>query len=95
MEKKSWKVASGGTIYAVDLLWSYWGGHREVQVDGQTVERSTIPMRWRSRQSFELADGEAVVETRPAKSISPYFSISLGFNGDEIASDSPLSFWER
>lgn len=95
MKKKSWKVASGETTHTVDLLWSYWGGHREVQVDGETVDRSTVPMRWRSKQSFELDGREAVVETRPTKPISPFFSISLRFDGDEIASESAKSFGER
>jgi hypothetical protein len=65
MERKSWTVEVDGGRHEVVMLWSYWGGGREVQVDGRTLDRSRVPMRWCSEQSFELAGHRAVVRTRP------------------------------
>jgi len=65
VERKSWTVEIDGARHEIVLLWSYWGGAREVEVDGSTVDRSRVPMRWRSEQSFDLAGHRAVVRTGP------------------------------
>lgn len=76
------------------LLWSYWGGARQVQVDGATVDRSQVPMRWRSEQAFELAGHRAVVRTKPSSRISPWFIITLELDGRTIEPNAGFSRWE-
>lgn len=43
MERKSWKVDIDGAQHSVVLDWTYYGGRREVTVDGRGVSKSTIP----------------------------------------------------
>lgn len=83
-----------GARHEVVLLWTYWGGAREVQVDGSTVDRSRVPMRWRSEQSFDLAGHRAVVRTRPSSRFSPWFVITLEVDGRTVEPDAGFSRWE-
>jgi FAIM1 (Fas apoptotic inhibitory molecule) protein len=94
MERKAWTVEVDGRPHEVVLQWSYWGGAREVQVDGQTVDRSKVPMRWRSEQSFEVAGHNAIVSTRPSRRISPWFVITLEIDGRDVEPDAGFSRWE-
>lgn len=94
MERKSWTVDVDGSRHEVVLQWSYWGGAREVQVDGRTVDRSRVPMRWRSEQTFDVAGHNAVVRTRPSKPVSPWFVITLELDGRKVEPNSGFSRWE-
>ena len=95
MERKSWTVDTGGTEHVVALDWTYWGGHREVSVDGQVVGTSTIPLRGRSKQAFVLDGHPAVVTTRPNRAISGYFRIERHVDGRPVPPDpGRKAFWE-
>lgn len=94
MERKSWTVEIEGNAHEIVLEWSYWGGVRLVQVDGATVDRSQVPMRWRSEHAFELAGHRAVVRTRPSSRLSPWFVITLELDGRTIEPDRGFSRWE-
>jgi len=65
VEQKSWTVNVDGAQHTVVLDWTYWGGRREVSLDGQAVGSSTIPMRWRSEQAFQIDGHPAVCERGP------------------------------
>lgn len=96
MERKSWSVDVDGTQHVVVLNWTYYGGERQVSVDGQVVDDSTVPMRWRSEQSFGLGGRQAVVRTQPAKRISPYFRVTLELDGTVVPPDAgKVARWER
>lgn len=94
MERKSWTVEVEGNAHQVELLWSYWGGARKVRVDGAMVDRSTVPLRWRSEQAIELAGHRAVVRTRPSSRLSPWFVITLELDGRTIEPNAGFSRWE-
>ena len=94
MERKSWTVEVGGTDYEVVLDWTYYGGRREVRLDGQLVDKSTVPMRWRSEQTFEIDGHHAVVRTKPLKKISPWFVISLEVDGRKVTPHPGTARWE-
>ncbi len=96
MERKSWTVEADGTTHAVVLNWTYYGGERQVNVDGRVVDDDARAFRWKSRQEFVLAGRTAVVETKPLKRLSPFFTISLHVDGREVAADpGKRSRWER
>ncbi len=96
MDRKSWTVDVDGAQHAVVLNWTYWGGDRQVTVDGQVVDESTQAMRWRSEQAFALNGHPAVVRTKPVRRVSPYFTISLEVDGRVVAPDAgSQSRWER
>jgi hypothetical protein len=94
METKSWNVDLDGERHEVKLLWTYFGGKREVEVDGTVVEKSTVPMRWRSSQSFDLAGHAAVLTMRPVRPLSKYFAIALTVDGTEVEPNPGSSNWE-
>ena len=83
-----------GTSHEVVLHWTYWGGKRRVELDGQDVANSTVPMRGQSEQRFEIDGHPAVVRTRPSMTISPLFVITLEVDGHEIEPRSGRSVWE-
>ena len=96
MERKSWTVELDGEKHAVVLNWTYYGGDRQVTLDGEVVGNDTKPMRWKSEQAFMLAGHRAVVRTKPAKRISPYFVITLEVDGKLVEPDwGSTSRWER
>ncbi|HMS46422.1 MAG: hypothetical protein WAX12_15080 [Candidatus Microthrix subdominans] len=94
MEHKTWKFQLKGEDHIVRLDWTYWGGRREVFVDGQQRHESIIPMRWRSSQVFELEGSHCVVTTEPTGLMSPKFRISLEIDGEGIKPQPGSSFWE-
>ncbi len=94
LERKVWTVDVDGGPHAVVLHWTYFGGHRELEVDGRVVGESTVPMRWRSEQAFEIAGHRAVVRTQPARRVSPWFVITLEVEGKAVAPDPGESRWE-
>lgn len=96
MERKSWTVDVDGTEHVVALDWTYYGGRRRVSLDGAVVDESTVPMRWRSEQSFfDLAGHPAVMRTRPSKRFSAYFLIELEVDGRLVESvTGRKAYWE-
>ena len=95
MERKSWTVDLDGDQHTVVLNWTYFGGRREVVLDGQVVDESTIPMRWSSEQTFEIGGRPAVVRTKPRRNLSPYFVITLEVDGQPVEPDPGSSGWEH
>ena len=81
MDRTSWQVEVDGTTHRVTLDWTYWGGYRGVRLDGEVVAESTVPMRWRSEQPVPLEGHSAVVRTRPATRVSPFFVLELEVDG--------------
>lgn len=95
MERKSWTVDIDGGQHAVALNWTYYGGRREVTVNGRVVSTSTIPMRWRSTQTFDIDGHPAVLCTRPSFPVlSPWFVITLEVDGGVVQPDPGKSRWE-
>mgnify|MGYP000329788969 CR=1 FL=1 len=95
MEQTIWNVELDGATHEVRLDWTYFGGRREVFVDGVQRHVSVIPMRWRSTQEFEIDGHPCVVATEPSSLISPYFRISLRVDGRVVEAETPKSKWER
>ncbi len=96
MERKVWNVDVDGSQHEVVLNWTYYGGARQVVLDGTLVDDDTKAMRWKSEQAFDLAGHRAVVRTRPKRRISPYFVVSLTVDGRDVAPEpGPTSKWER
>lgn len=95
MERKSWTVDIDGDQHTVVLNWTYWGGRREVVVDGQVVSTSTIPMRWRSTQALDINGHPAVLRTKPSFPVlSPWFVITLEVDGRPVQPEPGKSRWE-
>lgn len=96
MSVKSWTITAGSETHRVDLDWSYWGGKRQVNVDGKVVSKNTVPMRWKSTQEFAVDGHECVVVTEPQgkKKFTPIFQIWLKVDGKLVESDTDPVFWE-
>ena len=94
MEHKTWKLDLDGDAHVVRLDWTYWGGLREVFIDGEQRHESVVPMRWKSSQAFEIDGRHCVVKTEPSALLSPKFRISLEVDGQPVASEPGSSFWE-
>lgn len=90
MAEKHWKVDEHDVV----LTWGYWGGKREVTVDGTTVSKNTIPLRGWSEQRFDLDGKVAVVKTKPSFAVSAKFVVTLEVDGREIAPVGGRSDWE-
>ena len=96
MDRKSWKVDVDGKQHEVVLNWTYWGGARQVSLDGKVVNDSTVPMRWKSEQAIDVDGRRVVVRTKPFKRVSPYFVIELEVDGKAVAAEpGPTSQWEK
>lgn len=95
MERKVWQVDVDGSRHEVALNWTYWGGDRQVLLDGELVHSDSQAMRWKSEQPFKIGGRTAVVRTKPKNGFSPFFVITLEVDGREVTSDSKLSQWER
>lgn len=96
MERKTWTVSIDGTEHSVALNWTYWGGERQVVVDGEVVDDDARLMRWTSAQEFDLGGHRAVVRTEPAKRFSTQFVITLEVDGAVVEPDpGQPSRWER
>ena len=94
MEQKTWTFDLDGQTHVVRLDWTYWGGRRDVWVDGVQRHESVIPMRWRSSQAFDIGEHQGVVTTAPTKTISGRFRITLEIDGQPIEPEPGSSFWE-
>lgn len=90
MAEKRWRVDEHDLV----LEWSYWGGKREVTVDGEVVAQNQIPMRGWSEQRFELDGKVAVVRTKPSFAVSAKFVVTLEVDGREVAPAEGRSQWE-
>lgn len=96
MDRKTWTVDIDGTQHKVALDWTYWGGDRQVSVDGDVVNKDTKLLRWKSAQEFEVAGHPALIKTEPARKISSQFVISMELDGVEIEPDpGQPAFWEK
>ena len=91
MEHKSWIVDLDSRTHTVVLDWTDYGGRRQVSVDGQVVDSSTVPIRWRSTQAFEIDGHQAVVRTRPSGPLSPLFVIYLEVDGKPVVPEAAKS----
>lgn len=94
MATKTWTVDTGGTSHEVALDWGYWGGRREVRVDGEVVDSSTVPLRWSSTQEFDLDGHRCVLTTRPSSKLSARFRIELEVDGEAVRSPDAPDVWE-
>lgn len=95
MERKVWQVDVDGKQHEVALSWTYWGGDRQVHLDGELVHSSSQAMRGKSEQPFQIDGHTAVVRTRAKTKVSPFFVISLEVDGKDVASESALGKWEK
>lgn len=95
MDRKTWTVELDGMTHVVALDWTYWGGDRQVSVDGRVVHRDTRAMRWRSSQDFDLGGHRALVTTAPSRRGSAFFAIALEVDGRVVDPDpGQRAFWE-
>ena len=72
MAQKTWKVALDGTTHTEQLNWTYFGGEREVRVDGTVVNEEHKMLRWNSDQEFTLDGHRCRVVTRHSMSSSTW-----------------------
>lgn len=94
MARKTWTAHVQGEPHEVALDWTYFRGGRTVTVDGRQVAKSTVPMRWRSRQEFDVAGAPAVLVTKPVKPVSAYFDITLEVAGERVPATSTPGTWD-
>lgn len=95
MERKTWTVDVAGTQHVVALDWTYYGGRRRVSVDSRVLDDSSVPMRWRSEQFFDIDGTAAVVRTKPAGRLSAHFLIDLEVGGRTVEPDpGRKAYWE-
>lgn len=93
MEQKTWKFDLDDTEREVRLDWTYWGGHREVFLDGVSRHESVIPMRGRSQQRFEIDGHPAIVRTEPENFVK--FKITLEVDGRLVEAEAVTKpYWE-
>ncbi len=95
MERKTWTVDVDGRRHAVVLNWTYWGGHRQVVVDGRVMGESSRRMRGHSEQAFEIDGHPAMVRTMPSWRMSAKFVITLEVDGGAVRPEAgKKSRWE-
>ncbi len=92
--EKQWTVPLDGMEHRVELHWTYWGGVREVVVDGRVVARSSKLFRAHWEQSFDLDGHRALVTTKSSRRMSGRFMIDLTVDGSPVRSTSAVSRWE-
>lgn len=85
MALRNWTIDLDGREHTVTLNWTYWGGEREVLVDGRVVNEDKKFLRWESHQEFELDGHHCAVITRPQRSNITEFDIELRVDGRVIA----------
>ncbi len=85
MKAAIWNVNVNGTAHEVRLEWTYWGGQRDVYVDGTVVQGDTSPLRWSSTQPVDVAGKQVAVITRPRKVNKAAFDVVLQVDGQELA----------
>lgn len=81
--RSTWQVDANGGRHEVVLNWTYWGGRRELVVDGQVISDQRRPMLWWSEQPFQLDGQPCKVVTRPQKINVAKFEVEL-FVGDTL-----------
>ena len=59
------------------MQWTYFGGERELNVDGQIADDNTLLMRWTSEQHFTVGGRAGRVVTRPQRINFAAFDIEL------------------
>ncbi len=77
MAEKTWKVDLDGKTHTVQLNWTYWGGEREVVVDGIVVNEDRKLLRWESDQQFTIDGHECQIVTRPQSTNIAAFDVDL------------------
>ena len=83
VRRTTWRVDVDGRPHEVVLNWTYWGGKREVVLDGDVVAKQRKPLLWWSEQAFRV-DGQACrVVTRAQKANTLEFDAEL-FVGDTL-----------
>ncbi|WP_375489381.1 hypothetical protein [uncultured Jatrophihabitans sp.] len=87
MDRATWNVDVHGTGHQIELRWSYWGGRREVYVDGTFAAGDTKVLRWKSRHPVDVAGKTCTVITRPKKHAKTVFDVFLDVDGQERAPD--------
>lgn len=81
--KTTWRVEANGSEHEVVLNWSYWGGRREVVVDGEVIDSRRRPLLWWSEQPFQIDGQQCKVVTRPQNINVAKFEVEL-FVGDRL-----------
>ncbi|SHH20137.1 hypothetical protein SAMN05443575_3416 [Jatrophihabitans endophyticus] len=83
-----WNVDVDGRAHEVTLKWTYWGGERDVYLDGELVAESTLLLRWKSDQEIDIDGHTARVVTRPHSLAHPdRFTLVLDLDGVEHEPD--------
>jgi hypothetical protein len=77
MRRSTWHVDENGSRHEVVLNWSYFGGKRELVVDGQVVSDQRRPVLWWSEQPFQLDGQPCKVVTRPQNINFAKFEVEL------------------
>jgi hypothetical protein len=83
MARATWNIDVNGEQHLVELNWTYFGGERELIVDGQVANDNTIPFRWTSEQKFTIGGQEGRVVTRPQRINVAAFDVEL-YLGDRL-----------
>ena len=81
---QSWNVILDGKQHIITLNWTYYGGTREVVVDGQMVDRSTEWLRPESKQHFVIDNHMCEIVTRPRQDDMFTFEIMLFIDGKKV-----------
>ena len=84
MSSAIWQIEVDGQQHEVELQWTYWGGERNVLVDGTIVDADTQALRWKSDQSIDVGGKRCVVITRPKKVNKVAFDVLLEVDGQEL-----------
>lgn len=85
MAQRNWTIDLDGREHTVTLNWTYWGGEREVLVDGRVVNENQKLLRWESNQEFEIDGHQCAVITRPQHPNLVEFDIELLVDGRAVA----------
>jgi len=81
--RRTWRADVNGGQHEVVLNWTYWGGKRELVVDGEVVSDQRRPLLWWSEQVFQLDGQPCKVVTRPRNVNVAKFEVEL-FVGDTL-----------
>ena len=84
MKAAHWNIDVDGTAHHIELRWTYWGGQRDVYVDGEPIAGSTESLRSSSTQPVDVGGKKVAVITRPRKVNKAAFDVLLEVDGKEI-----------
>lgn len=87
MARAVWNVDVNGTSHEIELKWTYFGGDRDVFVDGTLVQDDDHPMRWQSKQMFVIDGEQFSVVTKPQTINIAAFDIELHHNNQVLKPD--------